>query len=1281
MRRICLSAACAAAVAFGAFGETKAFSPTGEDDSAALQALIDAAAAGDTISLVAGTYKINQTVYVTNDVTLAGATGDWKDVIVDGENKCRVFELKNPSGNLSNLTVTRGYDKAKDATQKDMGGGAYVVAGNITGCRFYKCQVPTVGKGGALYMTGGTVDGCVIDGTTYAGTGLYGAIYINGASAVVRNSVITNNVKSSTRGNGWNMAAFNMDNGLIENCLIADNSCGSLDATSFQAANAIYMKNGTVRHCSIVRNNSTGNDSVAYKVAAVAKDGGYIYDTLIYDNLDRDGRSIDLGGNSKNNVNNCCLGSATGVTGEDTFAADPLYYLVNGVFGYHPGSPCIEPGIGLPNSYNPGAADCCFVACGSTAGIEPLEVALQAYADGSELPDGFRYRWTFAPAVGDAIVDTVTTANYEKSLMSGRYSVTLEIVDGNGVPCCSFVRRDLISIGKSEYHPLNSAELVEAVNGQADGAKIYLAANTTYAIDATLVLSKNVSIIGADRDTTVVDGQNKCRVFKVEGETGPNAIIANLTIRRGSGGGNDGGNGSTLASNPGGGGVLLFKGGMLTNCVVEACTGANCTGANGVHVIGGKVVDTIIRNLSQTQAAIWGQALIADGGALVDHCVISNCTAKNLTPGVYPGPLDVYGTGTELRNCLITDCRYSYYGTASADHAMAVYLRSGTPKLVNCTITGNTMDAERGAAVVAAAGTIKNCIIAGNYRNLDSGTPVESNISGSPAVSYTASRPAPTGTGNKAAPDALFKAGTFELVPGSALIGSGDVTGEDWMINGKDLKGIDRLRDGKVDMGAFAYVPPALACSIEYDGALTVRDSIDATLAAHVEGSSDGLVYAWTMNGVPVTGAETCRLVLDDYGSFEVLLHVRNQSGDEATSEPMTFKIVPSTVYVDATSEDPVVPYGDPDHAARDPQDAIDLVIEGCTVIVKPGTYTLAKTLKVNLPITIRASGDRDNTVFYVGGNYEGVQLNVSGVTFSGVTVTNGYATSASGGGDLYASAGTTVEACRFSGARYNGSIIPYGIALRVVDATVRDCQIVNNLTSYDPGTRGQLFYGAMAVSGDNALAERCLIADNSHLEARRDPEYQLVAGLHLSSGTVRNCLIRNNQITDTDFDPFGKIKYMRAGGVVVKGGVLENCTVVGNRSELAANGVNFAPAGVYADGGTVRNCIVWDNVHSGEGVANWGGTEAKFTYCCTMPALADVHSISSDPRFRNPAALDGTLRAVSPCARTGLFSASWMTDALDFYGKPMAYGTNKNRVGMGCSAVPVASGLTIFIQ
>ena len=52
-----------------------------------------------------------------------------------------------------------------------------------------------------------------------------------------------------------------------------------------------------------------------------------------------------------------------------------------------------------------------------------------------------------------------------------------------------------------------------------------------------------------------------------------------------------------------------------------------------------------------------------------------------------------------------------------------------------------------------------------------------------------------------------------------------------------------------------------------------------------------------------------------------------------------------------------------------------------------------------------------------------------------------------------------------------------------------------------------------------------------------------------------------------------------------------------------------------------------------------------------------------------------------SPCARKGLFDADWMAEALNFYGKPMAYGTNKNRVGMGCSAVPVASGLTIFIQ
>lgn len=825
--------------------------------------------------------------------------------------------------------------------------------------------------------------------------------------------------------------------------------------------------------------------------------------------------------------------------------------------------------------------------------------------------------------------------------------------------------------------------IAAAISELDAGSEIRLTAGT-YNISATMLIDKDIRITGVDRDSVIVRGNGAQRLFKIDGESAPGASIENITMRNGyDAEGWGGGAGEGMTRSPGGGAVLLYKGGMVKNCIVEECSGRQNGGAYGIHAIGGKVIDTVIRNLSSANTIIWGQALIAEGGALISHCVISNCTALSQVQGADTAPVEAYGTGTELRNCLIAGCRSGHSGNASDNHGMAVYFRTAGAKLSSCTITDNTMTSAKGNAVVGS-GTVVNCLVAGNLANVGASSGVEGNFAGAPSVTYSASRPLQAGTGNLLAPDILFSSGTFELTPGSALIGAGTVEG--WMASSADLKGTDRLRGNEVDIGAFCYVPPALVCSISCAAEKKALESVDATVTSQVDGNLSGLVYTWIVNGADTSErGPSYNLKTSVAGLYTVALRVTNGNGDTATSEPVVFAVVPAVIYVDVSSADPVAPYGDRAHAAANLLDAVDAAISGCTILVSPGKYDLGKTLYVNERLDFRSIGNRDNTVIHVAGDYPGIYLNARGATFCGFTVTNGYmnrslyigTNARRGGGNLYAGEGTTVEDCRFSGGRCGGSDEVGGVSLGVYNATVRNCEIVCN--NPNPNTSGwQLFHGVVKVSGPDSLVDRCLIADNSQVGAHRGQTFRRAAGLQLEGGTVRNCLFYGNFMTEGNNS--NGTDYGRGSAVYAKGGILENCTVAANFSQDVSG--MHCPA-VQAEGAAViRNCVIYGNKATSGGRpgsdavadANWGGNDSQFSYCCTIPALSDEHSVSADPKFKLGGQDPYSLSGGSPCIGRGL-NAPWMADALDFAGNRRRSGT----VEIGC--YEIRTGMRILIK
>ena len=102
---------------------------SGANDAAAIQLAIDSAANGGTVTLGAGMFYINEQLYVTNGVTLAGQ--GWEDTVIkaaSGKN-IRCVTLKE-GAKLVGVTVTGG----KTTSNWQHGSGVLVEDGTVSWC-------------------------------------------------------------------------------------------------------------------------------------------------------------------------------------------------------------------------------------------------------------------------------------------------------------------------------------------------------------------------------------------------------------------------------------------------------------------------------------------------------------------------------------------------------------------------------------------------------------------------------------------------------------------------------------------------------------------------------------------------------------------------------------------------------------------------------------------------------------------------------------------------------------------------------------------------------------------------------------------------------------------------------------------------------------------------------------------------------------------------------------------------------------------------------------------
>ena len=263
---------------------------------------VDAAQDGDTVRVLAGTYKVAEAVAVTNAVAVVGDTGDPADVVVRNTkgpetldataspsvDAHRVFVLDNAGAVLSGLTAERGrIGGLRDST----GGNVLIDAkgGTVTNCILRNAAIFSIGAGGypktasggagiACLSPNGLVTHCVVTNNfaTRCGLGFNfwqqgGAAGVHMAGGVLRQSLVAYN---TTTNDAYGSAVFLCNGGtLMENCTVFENrglgDAGDFYPVFFAAQNVVAM-DPLVRNTLIYGNVGTAGSRKLFADAWIA---------------------------------------------------------------------------------------------------------------------------------------------------------------------------------------------------------------------------------------------------------------------------------------------------------------------------------------------------------------------------------------------------------------------------------------------------------------------------------------------------------------------------------------------------------------------------------------------------------------------------------------------------------------------------------------------------------------------------------------------------------------------------------------------------------------------------------------------------------------------------------------------------------------------------------------------------------------------------------------------------------------------------------------------------
>ena len=261
--------------------------------AAEIQAAIDASSAGDVIT-VAASASTYSPFTVSKGVTVRGATGNWKDVIVDAAQSKTAVTISHADAVVASLTAKQGQPRCFDNT----GGGT------ITNCHATLGNPKNTqnGKGFGIYNNNGKVLDTVIDGCRssdhYSGLGYTQ----EGANALGDRLVVTNNTAGRTYGNwsGYYAGAVLITGGILRNSIVAKNDIKSFTLTPNPMASGVHATDGRVINCTIAAN--VCSSTLASGTGAYANGTGVFENCILSGNL-KSSAAANWGGTAANFIN------------------------------------------------------------------------------------------------------------------------------------------------------------------------------------------------------------------------------------------------------------------------------------------------------------------------------------------------------------------------------------------------------------------------------------------------------------------------------------------------------------------------------------------------------------------------------------------------------------------------------------------------------------------------------------------------------------------------------------------------------------------------------------------------------------------------------------------------------------------------------------------------------------------------------------------------------------------------------------------------------------------